>query len=176
MNATDGNGSQVLESTCTRVWAWRYRSGEESKFFLTYKGELEVSGSKKSSLWRHIHQGLLPVCCESVKFCGWNGIFDRDGCRQTNLIDYVITVRTYTFAYYFQDDVDQHAKDFVVYPYCCLPRLIRMFEETNNIFSSNWVNLRNFYLLGCARVVFCQVGMPLLVYARYLSLSRTIDM
>ena len=94
MNANDGNGSQVLESTCTRVWAWRYRSGEESKFFLTYKGELEVSGSKKSSLWRHIHQGLLPVCCESVKFCGWNGIFDRDGRRQTNLVDYVITVRT----------------------------------------------------------------------------------
>ena len=88
-------------------------------------------------------------------------------------VDYVTDPSLHTS---FQDDVGWHTRASIMYPYCCLPCLTRTFKETKNILSSNWVNLRNFYPLGCARVVFCQVGMPLPVYARYLRLSRTIDM
>jgi len=62
-------------------------------------------------------------------------VFERDADRNIlSSADYVIDPSLYTS---FQDDVGQHAKAFVVYSYCRLSRLDRMFKETNNILSSN---------------------------------------
>ena len=152
----------------------------------------EIQGTSESEnkdwrdIWRHGPWNVTGMDCGGMSMIvsGDSGCCGREFCEQfietcTLAVLAVLKVLCHhcTLSHtIFQDNVGQHARAFVIYPHCYLSRLTKSFKETINIYSSDWVILRDFSPLGHTRAGLCQVGMFLCPCSSYGHLSRTLDM